>query len=231
VIYSLAGKGRRPELPCPVKVGGFGGGAGLATFLREQAIERLIDTTHPYAAQMSRNAAQAAHLTGVPLWAYRRPSWRPEVGDNWRFVANWSELLAAVRAFRRPFFTIGLEPLRQSAAIPQHQHWLVRCLGAETPASPQLTVLGVTGPFALEAELALLQQWQIDVLVAKNSGGDAVAAKLAAARQLQIPVILLERPALPGADREFATVDAMLAAFRENGGFDEPKDAWPVRAE
>ena len=231
VIYSIAGKGHRPELPCPVQVGGFGGSAGLARFLREQGIERLIDATHPYAAQMSWNAAHAARLTGVPLWAYRRPPWRPESGDNWRFVADWPELLAAVQAFQRPFFTIGLEPLRQTAAIPPHQHWLVRCLEAKAPDSPQLTILGATGPFTLEAELALLRDWRIDVLVVKNSGGDAVVAKLEAARQLQIQVILLERPALPAADREFATVDAMLAAFQESGGFDEPKDAWPVREE
>lgn len=221
VIYSLAGKGRRPELPCPVRIGGFGGSAGLAIFLREQGIERLIDATHPYAVQMSWNALQAARLAGVPLWAYRRPPWRPESGDEWRFVADWPELLAAVQTFQRPFFTIGLEPLRRVAAIPPHQHWLARCLETKAADSPQLTVLGATGPFTLEAELMLFQDWRIDVLVAKNSGGDAVAAKLEAARQLQIPVILLERPALPAADREFATVDAMLAAFRESGGFDE----------
>lgn len=222
VIYSIAGKGRRPELPGPVQVGGFGGSGGLATFLREQRIERLIDATHPYAAQMSRNALAAARLTGIPLWAYRRPPWRPEFGDDWRFVADWPELLAAMPGFQRPFFTIGLEPLRQTAAIPPHQHWLVRCLEANAPDSPQLTILGATGPFTLEAELALLRDWRIDVLVAKNSGGAAVATKLAAARQLQIPVILLERPALPAVDREFATVDAMLAAFRESGGFNAP---------
>lgn len=219
VIYSLAGRGRRPELPDPVRIGGFGGSAGLAAFLREQAIERLIDATHPYAAQMSRNAVQATCLTGVPLWAYRRPPWRPESGDDWRFAADWPGLIAAVQAFQRPFFTIGLEPLRQAGTIPPTQHWLVRCLGAKAPDSPRVTVLGATGPFALEAELALLRDWRIDVLVAKNSGGDAVAAKLAAARQLQIPVILLERPALPAVDREFATVDSMLAAFRESIGF------------
>ncbi|MBZ4192866.1 MAG: cobalt-precorrin-6A reductase [Candidatus Contendobacter sp.] len=215
VIYSLAGQGRRLELPGPVRIGGFGGSVGLTAFLREQGIERLIDATHPYAAQMSRNAAQAAHLIGVSLWAYRRPPWRPESGDDWRFVADWSGLMAAVQEFQRPFFTIGLEPLHRVAAIPPQQHWLMRCLETKAPDSPRLTVLGVTGPFALEAELALLQEWRIDALVAKNSGGDAVAAKLAATRRLHIPVILLERPVLPAVDREFATVDSMLAAFRE----------------
>ncbi|HOW74571.1 MAG TPA: cobalt-precorrin-6A reductase [Candidatus Competibacteraceae bacterium] len=211
VIYSVAGKGRIPELPCAMRVGGFGGADGLAAFLREQSIERLIDATHPYAAQISHNAALAARLAGIPLWAYRRPAWRPEPGDDWRSVADWTGMMAALREFRRPFFTLGLEPLRHVADIPPEQHWLVRCLAAEPSASPRLTLLCATGPFALEQELVLLRDYRIDVLVAKNSGGGAVEAKLAAARRLNIPVILLERPALPVADREFAEV-ARLAA-------------------
>lgn len=204
VIYSVAGKGRIPELPCQVRCGGFGGAEGLAAFLRENQIERLVDATHPYAAQISRNAAQAAQWVKVPLWAYRRPPWQPKPGDDWQMVADWAELLLALRLFQRPFFTIGLEPLRHSAEIPPEQHWLVRCLAAEPCSSPQLTLLCAVGPFSLEQESALLRDYQIDVLVAKNSGGDAVEAKLAAARLTGIPVVMLKRPALPVADQEFS---------------------------
>ncbi len=211
VIYSLAGKGRPPDLPGPLRVGGFGGGAGLAAFLRENGVELLIDATHPYAAQISRNALDAARRAGIPLWAYRRPAWRPEPGDDWRSVANWAELAAALREFKRPFFTIGLEPLRHAAEIPAEQHWLVRCLAAEQSASPRLTVRCATGPFTLEQELALLRDYRINALAAKNSGGGAVEAKLAAARQQHIPVVMLERPALPAADREFADVEDLAA--------------------
>ena len=213
VTYSVAGTGRMPELPCPTWVGGFGGAEGLAAFLGENSIELLIDATHPYAAQISRNAAQAARLASVPLWACRRPAWRPQPGDDWRGVAEWAGIVAALREFRRPFFTMGLEPLRHAAEIPLEQHWLVRCLAAEPLASPRLTLLCATGPFALEQELALLREGRIDVLVAKNSGGDAVAAKLAAARRLHVPVVMLERPALPAADREFAEVESVVVAL------------------
>lgn len=211
VIYSVAGKGRIPELPCAVRVGGFGGVEGLAAFLREHRVELLIDATHPYAAQISRHAALAARATGIPLWAYRRPAWQPEPGDDWRSVADWAGMMAALREFKRLFFTIGLEPLRHMADIPPAQHWLVRCLAAELPVLPRLTLLCAIGPFALEQELALLRDYRIDVLIAKNSGGGAVASKLAAARRLKIPVVMLERPAWLGADREFAEV-ARLAA-------------------
>ena len=215
VTYSIAGKGRAPDLPCPVRSGGFGGAEGLAAFLSQNGIELLIDATHPYAAQISRNAAQAARAAGVPLWAYRRLPWRPQPGDDWRSVADWTGMMAALRKFKRPFFTIGLEPLRQAATIPREQHWLVHCLAAEPPVSPRLTVLCATGPFSLEQELTLLRDDRIDVLAAKNSGGGAVAAKLAAARQLSIPVVLLERPALPAADREFAEIERLAVELTD----------------
>jgi len=211
VTYSIAGKGRTPDLACPVRVGGFGGADGLATFLRDSGIELLIDATHPFAAQISRNAARAAGLADVPLWAYRRPAWRPEPGDDWRAVADWPELMAALRGFERPFFTVGLEPLRHVAEIPDRQHWLVRCLAAEPPISSRLTLLCATGPFALEDERALLRAHRIDVLVAKHSGGGAVEAKLLAARQLRVPVVMLERPILPEVDRLYSDTDGLIA--------------------
>lgn len=220
VTYSIAGKGRPPELPCAVRVGGFGGTDGLAAFLRESGIELLIDATHPFAAQISRNAALAARLADIPLWAYRRPAWRPESGDDWRWVADWSEMMAALRAFERPFFTIGLEPLRHVAEIPVRQHWLVRCLAAEPPASPRISLLCATGPFRLDEELMLFRDYRIDVLAAKDSGGGAVEAKLLAARRVQIPVVLLERPPAPAADREFADVDNLVAGLLVKAGRD-----------
>lgn len=215
VTYSVVGKGRMPELPCPTRVGGFGGAKGLAAFLSENGIELLIDATHPYAAQISRNAAQAAQAASIPLWACRRPAWRPQPGDDWRGVADWAGIVAALRKFRRPFFTIGLEPLRHAAEIPLEQHWLVRCLAAEPLATPRLTLRCAAGPFALEQELALLREGRVDVLVAKNSGGAAVEAKLAAARQLHVPVVMLERPVLPKAEREFAEIERLAVELTD----------------
>ncbi len=213
VIYSVAGKGRIPDLPCSVRSGGFGGSEGLATFLCEHGIELLIDATHPYAAQISNNAAQAAQWANVSLWAYRRPAWQPSSDDDWRSVADWAGLIAVLREFQRPFFTIGLDPLRRWVEIPLDQHWLVRCLKAEPISSPRLTLLCAIGPFTLEQELTVLRDYQIDVLIAKNSGGDAVEAKLAAARQFKIPVILLERPVLPMANLVFSAIHMLVSAL------------------
>lgn len=212
LAYSLAGRARKdPDLACAVRVGGFGGVAGLADFLREGGFELLIDATHPYAARISRQAAQAAKQAGVPIWAYRRPPWRPAAEDDWRTVGGWPELSTALHGFRRPFFTIGLEPLDHAGSIPPAQHWLVRCLETRSLSVPRLAVLGALGPFTLEEELASMQAHDTDVLVSKNSGGSAVAAKLEAARLLRIPVLMLTRPELPPVDREFDDSEALAA--------------------
>jgi precorrin-6A/cobalt-precorrin-6A reductase len=209
LTYSLAGRARnsQPDLPCQVRPGGFSGVEGLTDFLRQGGFELVIDATHPYAAQISQYAVLAAGQAGIPVWAYRRPPWQPEAGDDWRWIRDWPELKAGLTGFHRPFFTIGLEPLNHLPTLPPDQYWLVRCLEAQPVPVPRLRVLNATGPFSLENELELLRSWQADVLVSKNSGGSAVAAKLKAARLWGIPVLLWQRPELPAADAEFAAVE------------------------
>jgi precorrin-6A/cobalt-precorrin-6A reductase len=206
ITYSLAGRGRTPELPCPVRVGSFGGVEGLTAFLKTGHFDLLIDATHPYAARITQHADLAAKQVGIPLWAYRRPLWTPSAGDDWRVAKDWAEILLALNGFRHPFFTLGLEPLAHVADIPITQHWLVRCLAKEPLTAAKLTVLQALGPFSVAEEAKLMRSHGIDVLVSKNSGGSAVAAKLTAARQLQIPVVMLARPPLPPADREFRDI-------------------------
>lgn len=212
-VYSLAGLGRIPEdLACDVRVGGFGGAEGLVGFIRQAGIDLLLDATHPYAARISANAAQASALAGIPLWALRRPAWQASEGDDWREVADWGALIAALAGFRRPFFTLGREPLAHLDAVPAHQHWTVRCLQGQ-PAGSRYRVIGDRGPFALDAERALFHEGDFDVLVTKNSGGASTEPKLQVARELRCPVLMLTRPALPDADRTFATPDALWAAL------------------
>ena len=128
-IYSLAGVGRVPtDLTCQVRVGGYGGADGLAQFVRAEGISLILDATHPYAAQISHNAAQAARACGVPCWALRRPAWQPQAGDDWREVGDWTQLAEALKPFKRPLFTLGREPLQHLDEIPAHQFWTLRAL-------------------------------------------------------------------------------------------------------
>ncbi|CAI8919410.1 MULTISPECIES: cobalt-precorrin-6A reductase [Pseudomonas] len=210
-VYSLAGIGRVPtDLKCQVRVGGFGGAEGLAAYLLAHNIDLLIDATHPYAARISANAARAAQLTGVPCWALRRPAWQAQAGDDWREVADWAELIDALRPFQRPLFTLGREPLQHLQEIPAHQFWTLRALEA-CPGNERCEVIGARGPFHLDDERALFERRQIDVLISKNSGSGATEPKLEIARQRRVPVLILKRPELPPVDREFFSPSELLA--------------------
>ena len=213
-IYSLAGLGKVPaDLPCQVRVGGYGGAEGLAAFMAAEGIDLLLDITHPYAAQISANAARAAELSGVPCWALRRPGWQAGDGDDWREVADWAALSTALEPFKRPLFTLGREPLAHLQAIPLHQHWTVRCLD-DYPGTPRARVIGARGPFNLADERALFAAGQFDVLISKNSGSSATEPKLQVARELGLPVLLLARPPLPAVDRQFSAVEEVWSALQ-----------------
>jgi precorrin-6A/cobalt-precorrin-6A reductase len=212
-IYSLAGVGRVPtDLTCQVRVGGYGGAEGLAQFIRDQGISLLLDATHPYAARISHNAAHAARACGIPCWALRRPAWQPRQGDDWREVADWAELIQALKPFHRPLFTLGREPLQHLHEIPPEQFWTLRALDVY-PGNERCEVIGARGPFHIDGERALFERRQIDVLVSKNSGSTATEPKLEAARERGVPVLVLRRPVLAGVDREFWTLDEMLSAL------------------
>lgn len=212
-IYSLAGVGRVPtDLTCQVRVGGFGGAAGLAQFVRDEGVGLVLDATHPYAAQISRNAAEAAQLSGVPSWALRRPAWRPQTGDDWREVCDWNSLIEALKPFKRPLFTLGREPLQHLDEIPPEQFWTLRALDVY-PGNERCEVIGARGPFLIEDERALFARRGIDVLISKNSGSTATEPKLEVARELGVPVLVLKRPVLAAVDQEFASVPALLKAI------------------
>ncbi|AVD85000.1 cobalt-precorrin-6A reductase [Pseudomonas sp. SWI6] len=212
-VYSLAGIGRVPQdLTCQVRVGGFGGAEGLARYLREAGITLLIDATHPYAAQISQNAASAARATSTPCWALRRPAWQPQPGDDWREVENWADLIQALAPFRRPLFTLGREPLQHLDEIPAGQFWTLRALEA-CPGNARCEVIGARGPFDIAGERALFDRRDIDVLVSKNSGSVATEPKLEVARERGVPVLVLKRPPLPKAEREFHSASTLLEAL------------------
>lgn len=220
-IYSLAGLGKVPhDLTCAVRVGGFGGAEGLANFMRGERIDLLLDATHPYAAQISANAANAAQQTQIPYWALRRPSWQPQAGDDWREVRDWPDLIAALHDYRRPFFTLGREPLAHLDEIPAPQFWTIRCLDTEA-GNNRAMVIGARGPFQLEHERELFVQNNFDILISKNSGSVATEPKLQAARELKIPVLILQRPPLPPAAREFLSVANLSAALIKIGALRE----------
>lgn len=200
VTLSLAGRTAAPaSQPVPVRIGGFGGAQGLADYLRDEKIDALVDATHPYAATISTNAATAASRAGVALVALRRPGWTPVMGDRWTEVGHVADAVQALGdAPQRVFLTLGRKEIAPFEAAPQHRY-LVRSVDPVVPPLevPHAVYITARGPFAEAGERALLEQHGIEVIVAKNSGGAATHGKIAAARALGLPVIMLRRPPLP----------------------------------
>jgi precorrin-6A/cobalt-precorrin-6A reductase len=213
VTLSLAGRTAEPApQPVPVRRGGFGGADGLARHLRDEHIDVLIDATHPYAAAISANAAKAAAMAGVKLLALRRPAWEKVAGDNWIEVATVPDAVTALGKLpRRVFVALGRNELRPFETAPQH-FYLVRSVDPLEPplAVPHAEYIAARGPFTEAADGALLTHHHIDIIVAKNSGGEATYGKIAAARALGLAVIMLQRPELPDAE-SVATVDEALS--------------------
>ncbi|MFF9061998.1 cobalt-precorrin-6A reductase [Streptomyces sp. NPDC014882] len=199
VTSSLAGRVSRPgALAGDVRSGGFGGADGLAAWLAEHGVDAVVDATHPFAAGITANAARAATAAGRPLVVLRRPGWRPGPGDRWHPVgslAEAAELLPGLGG--RVLLTTGRLGLAAFAHLTG-PHFVVRSVEPPAPPMPPDTELVLArGPFTVTDELALLREHRIDVLVTKDSGGAATAAKLTAARRLGLPVVVVRRPPLP----------------------------------
>ncbi len=196
----MAGRTRNPAAqPLPVRTGGFGGVDGLTKYLRAESIHVLVDATHPYAAQMSCHAVLASEQTDTALLAIRRPPWQPGPGDQWVMVPDMAAAADAMgEAPRKVFLTVGQNELEPFKGVRRHS-FVLRSIDLPPAEMTPLdaTILTARGPFQLEDETSLMVNHGIEVMITKNSGGTATAAKLEAARNLDITVIMVERPQLP----------------------------------
>ena len=210
-LFSYAGRTAAPVAqPLPTRVGGFGGVAGLLDFIAQNNITRVIDATHPFAAQMSRNAHAACTQAGIPLAAFERAPWAETAADNWTHLPS-IEAAALPQVSTRVFLAIGKQALSVFANHPQH-HYLLRLV--DQPAAPlplpHTTVTLARGPFDLAGDIALLRDHGTKLIIAKNAGGTGAEAKLIAARELGLRVLMIQRPAVPPRTT-FARLDDILA--------------------
>jgi precorrin-6A/cobalt-precorrin-6A reductase len=216
-ITSLAGRLElATPLPGRVRTGGFGGAAGLKRYLAEQRIAFVIDATHPFAVAISAHAAEACAGAGVPLLRIDRPGWNIPPGTRWIAVDSMDDAATALEGLgRRAFLTVGRRGLDAFAGLTG-AWFLVRLLAAPEQPLPlvEYELVVARAPHSAESERRLMEAHGIDVLVTKDSGGDATVAKIEAARARDIPIVAVRRP--PMQNREaVAGVDAALAWLRE----------------
>jgi precorrin-6A/cobalt-precorrin-6A reductase len=210
---SLAGRTAAPKpQPLPTRIGGFGGIAGLEAWLRDNAIDAVIDATHPFAAQISAHAVAACQAQSVPLASIVRAPWQYRDGDRWIEVdTTEAAALALGQAPTRVFLSLGRLELDAFAAAPQH-HYLARTIDPPDAVAlpPDIRFIHDRGPFDAPREEEFLRRERIAIVVSKNAGGSATYPKIAAARALKIPVVMIARPAKPIGTR----LDSPEAAMR-----------------
>jgi precorrin-6A/cobalt-precorrin-6A reductase len=212
VTLSLAGRTASPlAQPVPVRRGGFGGIAGLANYMRDHDISAMIDATHPFASTMSAHALSAAAQTNTPMIALCRAPWHSIAGDRWVEVQSAREAVDALGVKpRHVFLALGRQELAPFASAPQHRYLIRSVDPVEPPLEvPSAQYILARGPFDEDEERALLLAQASDVVVAKNSGGLATYGKIAAARMIGIPVILVQRPPATAAPQAASVGEAV----------------------
>jgi precorrin-6A/cobalt-precorrin-6A reductase len=213
-VSSLAGRVSNPALPVgQLRVGGFGGAEGLAQYLRDEDITHVVDATHPFAATITANASAATEGAGVRLIVVRRPGWTSLAADNWTRVPSIAAAARAVAAAGpgTVFITTGRRDLQAFATDDRHD-FLVRTVDPPTGPTPRrMTLLLDRGPYTLDGERALMLEHGVTLLVTKDSGGSMTAAKLDAARELGLPVVVVDRPPLPDRVDAVPSVEDALA--------------------
>jgi precorrin-6A/cobalt-precorrin-6A reductase len=199
-VYSYAGRTQSPiAQSLTIRTGGFGGVRGLIEYISRESITHVIDATHPFAAEMSRHAIDACATSQIPLIALERAPWRRAPGDRWIDADHINAAVEALPEARANIFlAIGRQHLAPFAAKPQHAYTL-RFVDPPVGAVPvpDSEVIVSRGPFTVQGDIELMRKRNIAWVVARNSGGDGARAKIDAARELGLPVVMIARPVLP----------------------------------
>jgi len=217
VISSLAGRVPDPALPVgQVRIGGFGGVDGLRDWLVGNDITTVVDATHPFAATITAHAATVCAKLGLPYLVLHRPPWDPAGA---LVVGNDTQAAEAVAAtgYSRVFLTTGRSGI---GAFTESAAWFLIRVVTEPDAAVlrrNHELVFSRGPYRYDDECELLRSRGIEVLVTKNSGGPLTEAKLDAASDLDIDVIMIERPALPSGVPVVGSVQEALLWVRQPG--------------
>ncbi len=220
VTYSIAGIVRKAKLPCEVVTGGFAQFGGLANYVSDNHITHLVDVTHPFAEKMSNKIALVSRELSIPAIRFHRKSWPKNANDNWIELSQWKEVIAQTASYNSLFITAGqmTQSVMDKLAAQCKQILIRTAMPMKINLPENVTWLKAIGPFQLQDELQLIEQYQIDAIISKNSGGESTYAKIQAAAQTGLPVYQFKRPELQATTYQFDNqVDciALLKTFHE----------------
>ncbi|KAB2699676.1 cobalt-precorrin-6A reductase [Ochrobactrum sp. Kaboul] len=213
VVTSLAGRTANPApLPGPVRSGGFGGVDGLAAYLAAEKIDDVIDATHPYATRISQNALTATASTGTPLLRLERAQWVQQSGDQWIIVADEEEAAELIPTGERVFLALGRQHIAPFATRAD-AHFIMRMIDPTDAPLPADCEILLARPGDYVQEKQFLTEKRIGLIVCRNSGGDTSYAKVRAARDLALPVMMIARPPVV-AEHVATTVEETVRLIR-----------------
>lgn len=215
LVYSLVGMVRTQAVAYPVVNGGFSQFGGLANYIRQQKISSVIDATHPYALKMTMTAQQVTKDLALPYWRFQRPAWQPSEHQHWRYFDTMAELFAQLKGYQRIFLSAGQINEKLLLQLSNTEQILLRTAVKPSFILPtNITWIKAIGPFSEHDERALFRRYQPQVLVTKNSGGDATIAKLIVAHQMEIPVYMLNRPDVLLLANSYTSITDLLNAYQ-----------------
>ncbi len=190
---------------------------GLTSYLQQNKIRLFVDASHPYAANVSKNAMNACRRLSLPYIRYERQSVPVEYERTFRVESYEEAAEKAAELGQNVFLTTGSRNVKAFTESPNMTgHTVTARVLPTAEVIAEMTSLGLTpknivamqGPFSTELNVALYRQYGADVVVTKNSGAlGGTDTKLEAARALGLPVVLIDRPKV--------RYDAMAESFDE----------------
>lgn len=218
LVYSVLGRVRVPTRNYPIRVGGFKRKGGLTNYLQSNEIALLMDATHPYAQNISWQAHESCESAGIPYWRLHRPEWQAQDNDQWFEFSNMDSLIEALAHKKSVFMSAGQLSEAQTQRLAEfngQRQFLRTAIKPSHDIPKSMTLMTAIGPFTQASECELFDRHQFDVVVSKNSGGRATAAKLQVARERSVPVFFITRPSQPNADRTFVSVEECITHMDE----------------
>ncbi|MDY7020058.1 MAG: cobalt-precorrin-6A reductase [Cyanobacteriota bacterium] len=176
----------------------------ISAFIHQQNIVAILDASHPFAVEISKNAIAFSTTDNIPYLRYERPRYQAE-DSSITYLDSFETLLSGnYLNQKRVMLTLGYRNLAPFKSWHDRSTLFVRILPSIVSLEAALDagftpdkIIALRPPISPELEKALWKQWNISLVVTKASGvagGEATKRNVAA--ELGISLIIIDRPQL-----------------------------------